>query len=105
MAKPLSITARILPDGLPFTVRGRDAWALSELVKAGPRGCTPIDNPGPRWSGYVFNLKHNYGLVIETVHEPHGGPFAGIHARYVLRSAVKILTETEPSDTKTLQDA
>ena len=105
MAEPLTINARTLPDGLPFTVRGRDAWALSELVKAGPRGCTPIENPGPRWSGYVFNLKRNYGLAIETLHEPHGGTFAGTHGRYVLHSSVEILTETEPPDTKTLQDA
>ena len=36
---------------------GRDAWALGELIGAGAAGCTPIDNPGPRWSGYIFKLK------------------------------------------------
>ncbi len=36
---------------------GREAWALGELVKAGERGCTPIDTPGPRWSDYVFKLR------------------------------------------------
>ncbi len=51
MAK-LKITARVLPDGLPFTIQGRDAWALSELIEAGAKGCTPIDHPGPRWSAY-----------------------------------------------------
>ncbi len=65
MAK-LTVTARILPDGSTFTAKGRDAWALLELVKAGQRGCTPIDCPGPRWSGYVFNLKRQHGLAIET---------------------------------------
>lgn len=74
-------------------------------MKAGPLGCTPIDNPGPRWSGYVFNLKRNYGLSIETVHEPHGGPFAGNHGRYILHSAVEISTEAEPPGIKPLQDA
>jgi hypothetical protein len=31
------------------------------------------------------------GLRIETVTESHGGPFAGYHARYVLRSRIRIL--------------
>lgn len=87
----LRITARLLPDGMPFSVQGRDAWALLELIKAGQTGCTPIDHPGPRWSAYVFKLKRKHGLDIETVYEPHGGDFPGNHARYVLRSAVEVL--------------
>jgi hypothetical protein len=66
---------------------GRDRWALERLMDAGERGCTPIDEPAPRWSGYVFNLRQ-MGVEIETIHERHGGPFAGTHARYVLRSRV-----------------
>ena len=31
-------------------VRGRDRWALESLIRAGDRGCTAIDHPGPRWS-------------------------------------------------------
>ena len=31
------------------------------------------------------------GIVIETIRETHGGPFAGQHARYVLRSLITIL--------------
>jgi hypothetical protein len=69
---------------------GRDAWALHQLIRAGASGCTPIDNPAPRWSHYVFKLRRG-GLDIETVNEAHGGPFAGQHARYVLRSPVTIL--------------
>lgn len=84
------VTARTIADGRAFIVKGRDAWALLELVKAGANGCTPIDNPGPRWSGYVFNLKHTHGLDIETRHEPHRGQFPGTHARYVLLSAVEV---------------
>jgi hypothetical protein len=67
---------------------GRDAWALSSLILAGAGGCTPIDHPGPRWSGYVFKLKRIYRVNIETVTEMHGGEYAGKHARYVLRSKV-----------------
>ncbi len=92
MAKRLIITARILPDGRPFKVIGRDAWALKNLVRAGKSGCTPIDHPGPRWSHYVFKLRGR-GIVIETVDEPHGGQFAGTHARYVLRSDVEIIDD------------
>jgi hypothetical protein len=68
---------------------GRDAWALGELILAGAAGCTPIDNPGPRWSGYVHKLKRIYGLDIESITEMHGGDYAGKHARYVLRSKVR----------------
>ena len=66
---------------------GRDEWALKELMSAGDKGCTPIDNPAPRWSAYKFNLIKK-GFAIEAIHEPHGGPYPGTHARYVLRSVV-----------------
>jgi hypothetical protein len=73
-------------------LKGRDAWALTELIRAGDQGCTPIDTPGPRWSGYVHKLRHRYGLDIVTVTEPHGGPYKGTHARYILRSVVQPLS-------------
>ncbi|SEH78430.1 hypothetical protein SAMN05216228_1008124 [Rhizobium tibeticum] len=94
MTKRLTIRARILPDGQPIKVVGREAWALQNLAKAGTNGCTPIDHPGPRWSSYVLDLR-GMGFVIETVHEAHGGQFAGTHARYVLRSEIEILAEAE----------
>jgi hypothetical protein len=97
MAK-LSVTARVLSDGRPFTVTGRDAWALLELHRAGPNGVTPIDNPGPRWSAYVFNLRREHGLAIETVHESHRGDFPGTHARYILRSTVEIIASSEAEE-------
>jgi hypothetical protein len=83
-------------DGSPRLLRlkGRDAWALDELIAAGDAGCTPIDTPGPRWSHYIFKLRRA-GLEIETVTEAHGGPFKGTHARYVLRSRVRRLTPTK----------
>lgn len=68
-------------------VSGRERWALECLSDAGPNGCTPIDHPGPRWSAYVFDLRQ-MGVEIETITEPHGDPFPGTHARYVLRSRV-----------------
>ena len=74
----------------PVTAQGRDAWALLELYRAGDAGCTPITHPGPRWSGYVHKLRKR-GLQIETVTERYGGPFAGHHARYVLRSRIQLI--------------
>lgn len=70
-----------------IAVNGRDLWALECLIAAGEKGCSPIDHPGPRWSVYVFDLR-GMGVEIETIREPHAGPFEGTHARYVLRSQV-----------------
>jgi hypothetical protein len=81
-----------------ITPAGRDAWALGELIVSGADGCTPLDNPGPRWSGYVFKLKRVYGLDIETITEGHAGEFAGHHARYVLRSRVQFADPADASN-------
>ena len=97
MAK-FNAKAHLLPNGTAFTVQRRDVWALLELVAAGPKGCTAIDNPGPRWSAYVFNLKHEYGLSIETRHEPHRGAFPGTHAQYVLVSEVEIISRSDQQE-------
>jgi hypothetical protein len=37
----------------------------------------------------VPTLRTEYGLPIETLHETHGGPFEGIHGRYVLCASVR----------------
>jgi hypothetical protein len=88
----LIVKAQIGETGPVVTVRGRDAWALLELKASNDNGCTPIDHPGPRWSGYVHKLR-KAGIIIETIREAHGGPFSGQHARYVLRSLITILEE------------
>jgi hypothetical protein len=72
----------------PFTALGRVRWMLESLIEAGPKGVTPIDHPGPRFSAYVHSIRQ-LGVEIETIHEAHGGPFAGTHGRYVLKSRVK----------------
>lgn len=85
---PLAFTIRDgTTDPRIIIVKGRDRWALECLMRAGPKGCTPIDYPGPRWSAYIFKLR-KAGVNIETIHESHEGPFPGSHARYVLRSIV-----------------
>ncbi|MFD0978211.1 winged helix domain-containing protein [Tropicimonas aquimaris] len=81
---PYRITPSAGGDPFRIVVCGRDRWALDQLRKAGAKGCTPINNPAPRWSAYVFNLRE-LGVPIDTIHEPHGGEFSGTHARYVLR--------------------
>ena len=79
-------------EGRTVKVRGRDAWALDALLRAGERSVTPIERSAPRWSHYIFKLRRA-GLVVETIDEPHAGTYAGHHARYVLRSSVEVLEE------------
>lgn len=81
-----------LPSGAVVTVHGRDAWALDQLIRAGAAGCTPITNPAPRWSHYVYKLRRA-GIEVETITENHGGAYAGHHARYVLRVPVSIVQQ------------
>ena len=68
-------------------VKGRDRRALEALIDAGPRGCTSFHNPAPRWPAYIFNLSV-LDFAIDSLTEAHGGPFAGHHARCVLRDSV-----------------
>ena len=91
------VSIRVRLGDTEKTVTGRDGWALNELIGAGPRGVTPIDNPAPRWSHYIFKLRGR-GFDIATIDEPHGGAFAGSHARYVLRSPVTFLSVTRKLD-------
>ncbi|MEP7452827.1 hypothetical protein [Phyllobacterium sp. SB3] len=87
---------RVLPDGAILPLVGRECWCLGQLLEAGSRGCTPIERPAPRWSDYVFKLRR-HGLVIETIHELHEGPYSGTHGRYVLHSQIEIVKETGKS--------
>jgi len=80
-------------DGKVFTVNGRTAWALDQLIHAGDRGLTPVSNPAPRWSHYIHCIRRE-GVAVETIDEPHAGAFAGTHARYILRSPVVVLERT-----------
>jgi hypothetical protein len=88
----------VIPTGgepFPIAVKGRLKWALKALLEAGGRGCTSLENPAPRWSGYIHQLRA-LGVEIETRHEPHGGEFAGHHGRYILQSAVRFMALGNP---------
>jgi len=94
----VEVTASI--DGKPQqTFVGRQAWAFSELVAAGETGCTPITTPGPRWSDYVFKLRRD-GVSVETIDERHGGSFSGTHARYIVRSSVRLIEVVRESEAR-----
>lgn len=91
MANVLQIRIQVGDDpGAVMTFKGRYAWTLHNLIEAGKRGCTPIENPAPRWSHYVMILRRA-GISIETIEEPHGGAYKGFHGRYVLRVQLTIL--------------
>ena len=94
MANPkLIITARIIPVGAPFQVKGRQAETLLALVAAGPRGLTSLEGFRAGWAvrlaAYVHGLRKDFGLAIETVREEHEG---AVHGRYVLTCPVQILS-------------
>jgi hypothetical protein len=94
----VEITASI--DGKPAQkFHGRQAWALNELVAAGETGCTPITTPGPRWSDYVFKLRRD-AVSVETIDERHGGSFSGSHARYIVRSSVRLIEVVRDSEAR-----
>jgi hypothetical protein len=76
--------------GTILKFRDRSSWALLSLIKAGQVGVAPFERPAPRWSLYVSIFRQK-GLAIETVLEPHGGPYAGRRGRYVLRSPIEII--------------
>lgn len=86
----VTVELRAIEGARQFALQGRVAWALMQLLQAGKRGCTPIENPAPRWSAYVHELR-NLGFAIETHHEPHGGAFPGTHARYELVCDVRLV--------------
>jgi hypothetical protein len=79
-----------LDTGEMLRLKGREAWTLSCLLEAAERGVIPLERPAPRWSAYVHSLRKR-GIAIDTIDEPHSGPFSGTHGRYVLRTVLKVL--------------
>ena len=92
MAKGLYFTVIVKTENgtRRFPLQGRQAWTMLQLVRAGEKGCTPIERPAPRWSDYVFQLR-GLGLNIRTIREKHTGTFPGEHGRYVLLDDVELV--------------
>jgi hypothetical protein len=96
MTKRFKVTARILPDGKPFTSSGQEAKTLSLLYEKGVLGVVAYDfHGGPpfRLPAYTWALMRNHGLVIETCRERHE---CGWHGRFVLHTAIEILAVDDP---------
>jgi len=85
MAGKLKLKAQIAPDGAVFTVTGQEARTLVLLLEKGNRGVGAYDfrgGPPFRLGAYVHDLRHQFGLAIETLRDEHDG---GWHARYQAR--------------------
>ena len=87
----MKIKAKIETGNTPITLnlKGRLAWTMLELVRAGDDGITPLLNPAPRVSHYVMTLRRK-GVATDTEMQPHGGAFPGEHGVYRLVSEVTI---------------
>jgi len=87
-----SLTVEVINNGSKQSIsfKGRDAWALNELMLAGTTDVTSLTHPAPRWSAYVHKLR-KAGIAIETRNEAHRGRFPGTHGRYVLMSSLRVL--------------
>ncbi len=76
-----------VPSITPLTLTKRAEFFLEEMLVAGSEGITTIDYPGVRVGDAIHKLR-KAGVDVQTLHEAHGGDFAGHHGRYVLRSRI-----------------
>ncbi|MFN3815161.1 hypothetical protein [Brevundimonas sp.] len=85
------LTFRLLPDGEPLTVEGREAQTLALLLTTGPRGFTSGEASPLGWarrtSAYIFKLRR-LGLPIATARE--ATPDGARVARYTLAGPVTL---------------
>ena len=91
MSKRFKVTARIIPDGVPFTTASQEARTLLLLHQKGALGVVAYDfqgGPPFRLPANTWALMRKHGLVIETRRELHEG---GWHGRFVLHTPVEIL--------------
>jgi len=78
-----------------FTLCGKEAQILTELIDRGPEGLTALDLRvwTTRLANYITEYRNRQGLSIETKTEKNTGQFGGSHGRYILRSLVDAVTE------------
>ena len=96
----LKLEVRALSPAGPFLVVGQVAKALLALVEAKARGRTALEvaSWAYRFGAYIWTLRHEHGLAIETEREDHEN---GWHARYVLRTPVTVLRVFRPKGERT----
>ncbi len=96
MAKRIKVTARILPNGQPFTAKGQEGRTLLLLHEKAKIGVVAYDfqgGPPFRLPAYVWSLKRKHGLDIETKHVLHVG---GWHGKFVMHTPIEIIATESP---------
>jgi hypothetical protein len=78
---------------------GRFAQTLFALVENGERGVSSLACQGIRLGHYVFILRREHGVKIDTEREAHGGVCPGTHGRSRLSSTVEILKTIRAGET------
>jgi hypothetical protein len=94
-SKTISKRYRFKHDDRTITVKGRECQTLDRLIAAGKQGITSLDHPGIRLAAYIFDLRRDFGILIQTDNENHGGEFAGSHARYTLVSEIECVGDED----------
>jgi len=78
---------------------GQYARTLRALIEAGAKGITALDVSNTwalRLGHYVFVLRREHGLDIETIRETHEGPAGnGWHGRYLLHTRCAMAATNE----------
>jgi hypothetical protein len=89
-----ALTARVLPDGEPVTVFGREAKTLRLLITVGPRGFTSSEAAPLGWarrvSHYIFMLRRAGFSVVTARERTTDGALV---ARYSLEGQVQTVAE------------
>lgn len=93
MRRTYSVHLGDRPPQLVEVTGKRTNMFLGEMIAAGDAGITSIAYPGVRLADAIFKLRGK-GFQIETLYEPHEGPFKGIHGRYTLKSRVSSASES-----------
>lgn len=87
---PVLATIHDIPSA-PVTIKlnNRLGQTIRALVEKGTLGITALEmsNWALRLGAYIHILRHEYGLAILTVMEPHED---GKHGRYILQSNVTL---------------
>ena len=97
MTKHFKVTARILPDSIPFTLKEQEAKTLVTLNNLRNQGVTVFDfqgGVGYRLAAYVHTLAKRRFLKIEMMREKHDG---GWHGRWFLKSEIEIIAIDDPN--------